>query len=326
MKRFFHKPFRFAIIYSIILLLSASYVLLDTFVIPQPETPVGNGTALAATVMPTASSAVTLPSASASTDESSWMDSSVTPSGSAAPVITDSFYEDGNIRIVITRETKEDTAVFIADVQVSDVSYLKAAFANNTFGRNIKAATSEMAENSNAIFAVNGDYYGFRKAGYVLRNGMLYRSKVGSREDLVIDREGDFSIIKEKSTDAQTLVDTGVWQVFSFGPALVKDGHIPVNSKSEVTRSMKSNPRTAIGQAGPLHYIFVVSDGRTDESAGLSLLELAQVMEDHGCTVAYNLDGGGSSTMWFNGQIVNNPTDGRKSGERNISDIVYIGY
>jgi exopolysaccharide biosynthesis protein len=76
----------------------------------------------------------------------------------------------------------------------------------------------------------------------------------------------------------------------------------------------------------PLHYIIIVSDGRTYESAGLSLLELAQVFEDKGCTTAYNLDGGGSSTMYFNGKIVNNPTDGRKMGEREVSDIVYIGY
>ncbi len=42
----------------------------------------------------------------------------------------------------------------------------------------------------------------------------------------------------------------------------------------------------------PLHYVFVVSDGRTTESAGLSLYELASVMQEYGCTVAYNLDGG----------------------------------
>ena len=89
---------------------------------------------------------------------------------------------------------------------------------------------------------------------------------------------------------------------------------------------MTSNPRTAIGEISPLHYVFVVSDGRTSESAGLSLYELATVMKDLGCEVAYNLDGGGSSTMYFNGQVINNPTNGTSSGERSVSDIVYIGY
>jgi exopolysaccharide biosynthesis protein len=74
-----------------------------------------------------------------------------------------------------------------------------------------------------------------------------------------------------------------------------------------------------------LHYIFVVSDGRTSQSAGLTLLQLAEVMQEYGCTVAYNLDGGGSSTMVFNGEVINNPTDGRSFGERKVSDIIYIG-
>ena len=87
---------------------------------------------------------------------------------------------------------------------------------------------------------------------------------------------------------------------------------------------MGSNPRTAIGQIGEGHYVMVVSDGRTDESAGLSVYELAQVMADLGCETAYNLDGGGSSTMYFNGAVVNNPTSGHGIKERSVSDIVYI--
>ena len=87
---------------------------------------------------------------------------------------------------------------------------------------------------------------------------------------------------------------------------------------------MTSNPRTAIGQVSALHYIVIVSDGRTSQSDGLTLYALATLMKDRGCTVAYNLDGGGSSTLWFNGEVINNPTDGRSDGERKVSDIVYF--
>ena len=114
-------------------------------------------------------------------------------------------------------------------------------------------------------------------------------------------------------------------QIFSFGPGLVKNNKVIVGKNSEVTYALQSNPRTAIGEIEPLHYVMVVSDGRTEESEGLTLYELAQVMEELGCKTAYNLDGGGSSTMWFMGRVVNCPTDGKKSGERRISDIVYIG-
>ena len=69
----------------------------------------------------------------------------------------------------------------------------------------------------------------------------------------------------------------------------------------------------------------MVSDGRTDESEGLSLYELATFMESLGVKAAYNLDGGGSSTMYFNGKVINNPTTNGKIKEREVSDIVYIG-
>jgi len=117
-----------------------------------------------------------------------------------------------------------------------------------------------------------------------------------------------------------------ILQILSFGPSLIENGQVTVSTNSEVSQSMTSNPRTAIGQISPLHYIIIVSDGRTSKSEGLSLLELAQEFKDRGSTTAYNLDGGGSSTMYFNGRVINNPTDGKTTGEREVSDIVYFGY
>ena len=76
-----------------------------------------------------------------------------------------------------------------------------------------------------------------------------------------------------------------------------------------------------------LHYLMVVSDGRTDRSDGLTLYQLAEFLQSLGATTAYNLDGGGSSTMYFNGRVVNEPVNhGSTVSERSVSDIVYIGY
>ena len=113
--------------------------------------------------------------------------------------------------------------------------------------------------------------------------------------------------------------------MLSFGPALIEDGQIAVTADQEVGKAMASNPRTAIGIIDALHYVFVVSDGRTNSSAGLSLRELAQVLQNLGVKTAYNLDGGGSSTMVFMGQVLNNPTtNGKRITERSVSDIVYV--
>ena len=220
----------------------------------------------------------------------------------------------------------EDTEIYVADVVLQSAGTLKTAFADGTYGKNITAKTSEIASEHDAVLAVNGDFYGARENGYVIRNGTLYRdTSAGDQEDLVIYEDGSFEVINESSVTAQELMEKGAQQVFAFGPALLLDGTVAVSADEEVGKAMASNPRTAIGIVDDLHYVFVVSDGRTDESEGLSLSDLAGFMNTLGVTTAYNLDGGGSSTMYFNGKIINKPTtSGRNIKERSVSDIVYI--
>ena len=244
------------------------------------------------------------------------------------PVITDTTYNNGEVSIEIRYMSTLYTDIYIADVVIDDPAYLKTALAEGSFGRNLTDTTSSMAEQNDAILAINGDYYGFRDTGYVIRNGYLYRSvpaKDPNQEDLVLYENGAVDIVREADLTAEEIWDSGAEDIFSFGPGLVIDGEISVVEGEEVKRAQVTNPRTAFGVISPLHYLFVVSDGRTDESVGLSLLELAHLMKDLGCVTAYNLDGGGSSTMWFNGKVLNHPTTfGDTIAERGISDIVYI--
>ena len=248
----------------------------------------------------------------------------------AASVTTDNAgssdtYEDENVKITYTQYTTNGTTIHVADVQLSSAEYLKTAFAEDTYGKNVTEATSEIAEAHDAILAINGDYYGVQEKGYVIRNGIVYRDKAGASDVLCIYADGSMKIVDPSTVTAQELADQGVWQAFSFGPGLVENGEISVSLDSEVGRAKASNPRTAIGVIDDLHYVFVVSDGRTDDSEGLSLYELASFMDQLGVQTAYNLDGGGSSTMVFRNQIINNPTGGFGDREREVSDIVYIG-
>ena len=253
-----------------------------------------------------------------------------TDSDSQDATITETSYQDDNIQISLEAFRKYDTTIYVADITLSSADYLKTALAQNTFGTNITEKTSELAEEKNAIFAINGDYYGANSKGYVIKNGVLYRSTIRNNSDygdLVIYEDGTFGIIDETQISADQLIQDGATNLFAFGPTLIKDSTIAVSEHEEVGRAMSSNPRTAIGIVDSLHYIVLVSDGRTNESEGLSLYEVAEIMQEYGCSTAYNLDGGGSSTMYFNGQIINNPTtNGRKISERSVSDIVYIGY
>ena len=244
----------------------------------------------------------------------------------AAGTVTDS-YSDNNINVTLKEYRQNDTTIYVADVKVSSPEYLKTALAQGSYGKNVTAKTSEIASGVNAVLAINGDFYGTQEKGYVIRNGKLYRSTASNgSEDLVIYSDGSFDIVNESEVTAQQLQSKGAEQVLSFGPALIENGSVAVTSEDEVGKAMASNPRTAIGVIDECHYVFVVSDGRTDTSAGLSLLQLAEFMDTLGVETAYNLDGGGSSTMYFKGNVVNNPTTGgSRTKERSVSDIVYIG-
>lgn len=245
----------------------------------------------------------------------------------APAVIQEDRYEDANIHIVLSEYREHDTTIYAADVTLTSPELLQTALAQGSYGRNVTEKTTSMAQTHGAILAINGDFYGSRERGYVIRNGIVYRSTVSGSEALAIMSDGSFRIVQEGDVSAEQLVDDGAMHVFSFGPALVENGEISVTTADEVGKAMADNPRTAIGVFQPGHYVLLVSDGRTRESEGLTLYELAQFMQGLGVTTAYNLDGGGSSTMVFNGNLINNPTtNGRRITERSVSDIVYIGY
>lgn len=295
------KKTALGMIYSVLLTAFTVYTALDTFVIPR----VYASAALAVTVSEGAAAEAAEP---------------------GETVSGDTVYSDSRFTITLSTLRAYDTDIYVADITLSSPEYLKTALAQNAYGRNVTAATSAIARENSAILAINGDFYGEQRQGYVLKNGVVYRdTPVAGKEDLVIWSDGSFEIIREDEVSAQDLADRGAVQLLSFGPALIKDGSVSVTQGQEVGKAMASNPRTALGQIGPLHYVFVVSDGRTQQSEGLSLSELAEVMQGLGVQTAYNLDGGGSSVMYFNGRVVNNPTtNGRTIKERSVSDIVFI--
>ena len=96
--------------------------------------------------------------------------------------------------------------------------------------------------------------------------------------------------------------------IISGGPYLVKDSEIFVDMSAEKLGAIGGkNPRTAIGYTKDNHLIMVAVDGRENQSVGMTLMQLASFMKSIGCTNAINLDGGGSTVMYVNGQVVNNP-------------------
>ncbi len=316
------KKHLWAICYSALLIAFTAYIALDTFVLTKVYSVVDDEQ----------NDSPAAPDTEQRDEDPKAEDGADTDSSDHAEqysvTVTDTSYDDGNISITITKFRECGTSIYVADVLLSLPEYLKTAFAQGVYGKNVTEKTSAIAADNGALLAINGDYYGVREEGYVLRNGTLFRDDPDrDQEDLVIYSDGSFEIISEGDVSASSLLENGASQILSFGPALVRDGAVLVSENEEVGRAKASNPRTAIAIVDDLHYLFIVSDGRTDESEGLSLYELACFAMDLGAKTAYNLDGGGSSTMVFNGEVVNRPTtSGRSIKERSVSDIVYIGY
>lgn len=235
---------------------------------------------------------------------------------------------DVTVSTVTTGSGDDTVTYYVADVVLTDATALRSAFAGDAYGTNITETTSAIAEDNDAIFAINGDYYGFRDTGIVIRNGVVYRDE-GAREGLAFYLDGTVEVYDETATTADALVADGVWNTLSFGPALVEDGaavsgieNVEVDTNFGNHSIQGEQPRTAVGIIDDNHLVFVVVDGRSDGySRGVTMTELADIMISLGAETAYNIDGGGSSTMYFDGEVINQPSNG---GERGTSDILYI--
>ncbi len=219
---------------------------------------------------------------------------------------------------------------YVAQLGLTTGTDLRAAFAKDTFGENIIEYTSAMAKANDARWAINGDYYGFRDTGIVIRNGVAFRDK-GARQGLVVQRDGTCRLYDETATNATQLVADGAWQTLSFGPGIV-DGGKAVAGIDDVeidtnvgNHSIQGNqPRTGIGMVEANKLVAVVVDGRASGySRGVTMTEFAAIFVGLGAQVAYNLDGGGSSVMYYDGAVVSNPLG--KGTERGTSDILYVG-
>lgn len=246
---------------------------------------------------------------------------------------SETLYEDPTIRVSIETTRYCDTPMFIARVQIADASQLRTMMAGS-YGSQRTALATTLAERGGAVLAINGDYFSYIGTGLVVRQGHTYRKRADADFDvLMIDVNGDFHVAKkidEATLDAAYSalggsVEEGgsIVQAFTFGPVLVENG---VRAHEEYQRAdggaRKPAQRMVIAQDGPLSYVIVCCEGPDNKnSKGLTLEEMGQFMLGLGVQTAYNLDGGGSTTMVFNGGKINALST---SKNRSVSDIVYF--
>lgn len=229
-------------------------------------------------------------------------------------------YQSDDARIAVNMVQEDGVTYFVSDVWVRNIELVRAAFAKGQFGTGISDSVINMAEENGAYVAVSGDFCGAHNSGVVIRNGVLYRETNGTKEVCVIYYDGTMQTYTADEFSLEDAVANGAWQAWSFGPRLMEDGHALTEIKSKIGRA---NPRCAIGYYEPGHYCLVLVDGRqSGYSAGMTLDQLAALMEKLGCVSAYNLDGGATAMMYYDGEgIISSPS----GGGRYSSDIIYIG-
>ena len=213
---------------------------------------------------------------------------------------------------------------YVADIYIQDISSFATAMVEDS---EHKKRVDVMAKENNAVVAVSGDYWMVKRQGVVVRNGQLYRDKVHPEQDIcVLSYDGTMQTYFCGSFDVNNIIAGNPYQVWSFGPKLLDNGQ----PMTEFNTSVENwNPRCALGYYEPGHYCFVIVDGRQPKkesdpnayvSYGLIMQDLSQLMYDLGCREAYNLDGGMTAMMAYNGELLSHPAGG---GRRNV-DILYI--
>lgn len=196
--------------------------------------------------------------------------------------------------------------------------------------------TSAFATKNDALAAVNAGFFDMKNGGsvsYILINGEIInedttgwgRAKLLNGA-ILKDKHGQVYIDEVKTNYWYDTTD--YWEdILVTGPLLLENGGTTMYS--QVTFNLKRHPRTAVCIDGDNQTLWLATiDGRHPQSAGMTIPELSMLMHSLGCQDAVNLDGGGSTTMWIEGEgVVNYPSDNQKfdhEGERPVSNVLII--
>lgn len=331
------KPIWMVIVLHVLALAVALLIyVLPHHVIPREGTPVGvrsvrgNGTPAAQSeASPEPSSAPELPAEPSAEPTVEPSAEPTEPTGYFGNLLADKFtngevevtensYRSANLNITMLDGRLSDANYHVADFYIADISCLRTAFGKDQFGKGFAEHIESIAGRFGSIIALSGDYYGARDDGIVIRNGLLYRNERNINDVCILYWDGTMKCFEPHEFNAETEMANGAYQGWCFGPMLLDKQGQPMDSfNSDVVRA---NPRAAIGYISPGHYCFVMVDGRSNSSKGLTMTDLSQLMFDLGCTAAYNLDGGQSAEMVKGTLEVGAPY----KGGRAISDVIMI--
>lgn len=217
-----------------------------------------------------------------------------------------------------------DSTAYYADVMIQHPSQFRRQWAHGDYNARGYQYPSNMFLASHGVVGMSGDFHKFRNFGIVIQYGTVICDRRGSSvlDVLTVDYDGNFHIWRDDALRSR-IREQGADDImlsFTFGPALVENGHAVSSdhwSGQVLGELYQTVARAAIGQLGERHYLFC-----TLYRPGLTCRQMAELMESKGCVTAYNLDGGQTGTLLFNGKVYNKIA--YKGVERAMSDIMYF--
>ena len=245
------------------------------------------------------------------------------------PGSTIKYYCDETILAIAWKEALGNSAVSFGEIKVADGSQIRRYIANNSYGSDVQLYASDMARDVNAVIALNGDFYAFRKIGVTVHARQLYRNAGKTLDTCFVTAGGDLIYSHRGELDSDESVrrfieENDVVFSLSFGPILVENGQLKsADSYGSYPIGEINNiySRSGIGQLGKLHYLIATLGEQGPYNTRAQLYTFASYMAAKGCESAYALDGGQTATMIFNGTTFNRVD---WDSERTMSDIVYF--
>ena len=245
------------------------------------------------------------------------------------PGSTIKYYCDETILAIAWKEALGNSAVSFGEIKTAHGSQIRRCIANNSYGSDVQLYASDMARDVNAVIALNGDFYAFRKMGVTVYGRRLYRNEGKNLDTCFVTAAGDllFAHRGELQSDEDTrrfIDEHDVIFSLSFGPVLVENGELksPESYGSYPIGEINNiYSRSGIGQLGERHYLIATLGEQGPYNTRAQLYTFAGYLAAKGCEKAYALDGGQTAVMIFNGKTFNRVD---WDSERTMSDIVYF--
>jgi len=236
------------------------------------------------------------------------------------------YYYDETVLVITWKEWIGKTMYTVSEVKVAHPSQFRRFLANGEFGSDKQYITTDMAKSVNSVVASSGDFYKHRHFGIVVHEGQVKRAEMAKIDTCFIDDKGNMILSPRgqfaSQEEAQKYADdNNIRFSLAFGPILVENGQYCAPRHYPLGEIDGNYSRMALCQKGELHYLLVNATAQFKYQVRPNIWEFADVLTGYSVDKAYALDGGQTTVIAMDGELITSVDYGY---QRQISDIIYF--